>query len=122
MWKKPKAIINKLLTSILFVAMAMQLSGWYLYSHSHMLADGSVITHTHPYNKGADSSPFKSHVHHDIDQVFSDSLQYLVLAFLVLFLFFQIAEALKKARIAYSINAASVAGIFGRAPPSLQLI
>jgi len=120
MWKKPKAIINKLLTSILFVAMAMQLSGWYLYSHSHMLADGSVITHTHPYNKGADSSPFKSHVHHDIDQVFSDSLQILVIIFTSLYLFFQIAKSLERFKIEYLVHLEGVSYGPGRSPPSFR--
>ncbi|MFW5820201.1 MAG: hypothetical protein ACOCWA_02855 [Bacteroidota bacterium] len=33
------------------------------YQHSHVLSDGSVITHAHPFNKSSDNSPFKKHQH-----------------------------------------------------------
>lgn len=32
------------------------------YTRQHILKDGSVITHTHPYNK-SDAKPFKEHHH-----------------------------------------------------------
>ena len=31
--------------------------------HRHYLGGGITITHAHPYDKSADSSPFKSHSH-----------------------------------------------------------
>lgn len=33
------------------------------YTHSHILGSGTIITHAHPYDKGADSAPLKSHHH-----------------------------------------------------------
>lgn len=33
------------------------------YTHSHILDNGTVITHAHPYDKGADNAPLKSHHH-----------------------------------------------------------
>lgn len=34
-----------------------------VFVHSHLLSNGTIITHAHPYNKQKDSSPFKSHHH-----------------------------------------------------------
>ncbi len=37
------------------------------YTHSHLLDDGTIVTHAHPYDKGADKAPFKSHQHSSIE-------------------------------------------------------
>lgn len=96
----------------------MQLSGWYLYSHSHILEDGSIITHTHPYNKEADSSPYKSHVHHDIDQVYSHSLHILALLFTTLYLIFQFAKTLEEYTEPYNVLVQCIPNRNGRSPPT----
>ena len=31
--------------------------------HSHKLADGTIVSHAHPYNKTSDSGPVKNHHH-----------------------------------------------------------
>jgi len=34
-----------------------------VFVHSHILNDGTIIEHAHPYNKSTDSTPYKSHHH-----------------------------------------------------------
>jgi hypothetical protein len=34
-----------------------------LFLHTHKLNDGTIIVHAHPFNKSADSKPFKTHHH-----------------------------------------------------------
>ncbi len=38
------------------------------YTHQHLLPDGTIITHAHPYDKN-DSAPLKSHHHKETDLV-----------------------------------------------------
>jgi len=35
--------------------------------HSHILPDGTVITHSHPYNKSDDTEPLKKHHHSNLE-------------------------------------------------------
>ncbi|PVX51921.1 hypothetical protein C7377_0214 [Balneicella halophila] len=53
-----KALAFTLLGIILLFAVSKS-----SYTHSHILADGTVITHAHPYDKGSDKEPFKTHHH-----------------------------------------------------------
>lgn len=39
-----------------------------VYTHLHILADGTVVSHAHPYNKNTDNKPFKSH-HHSTEEL-----------------------------------------------------
>ena len=51
------------LSLLLMVVFAFQVYSKALYQHAHKLADGSVVTHAHPFNKSNDNSPFKKHQH-----------------------------------------------------------
>lgn len=34
-----------------------------LFIHHHMLPNGDIVTHAHPYKKSGDTAPFKTHTH-----------------------------------------------------------
>jgi hypothetical protein len=34
-----------------------------LFIHRHILPNGDVVTHAHPYKKSGDTAPFKTHTH-----------------------------------------------------------
>ncbi|HDR68646.1 MAG TPA: hypothetical protein ENN61_06290 [Bacteroidaceae bacterium] len=38
--------------------------------HTHILANGMVISHAHPYDKSNDSQPYKSHQHSNAELLF----------------------------------------------------
>lgn len=48
---------------ILIGIVALQLANKSVYLHSHILPDGRLVAHSHPYDKSADDQPFKSHHH-----------------------------------------------------------
>lgn len=89
-----------------------------LYKHSHILEDGTLITHAHPYSKGTDNSPIKSHHHSQIELlIFSISIFLPVAANL-----FVCSHILKRAFFFYPLKekkyyAACLKTTFGRAPP-----
>jgi hypothetical protein len=47
--------------------------------HRHYLGGGITITHAHPYDKSADSSPFKSHSHGEEGPFATDGMVELVM-------------------------------------------
>ncbi len=57
-----------------------------LYTHSHILSNGTVITHAHPYDKSADNSPFKSHQHGSVELVILSAVSFLPAIYLTFFL------------------------------------
>ncbi len=48
-----------------------------IFTHSHKLENGSVVTHSHPYNKSNDTEPFKSHHHSTAEFLFFENLDLL---------------------------------------------
>ena len=57
-----------------------------VYTHRHLLTDGTIITHAHPFDKSSDTDPFKSHYHSTIELVFLSNLIYFLPAFILSFL------------------------------------
>jgi hypothetical protein len=78
-----KNIASKIIPLLMVGIMALLISNKILYIHSHKLGDGSVITHSHPFNKTQDPAPFKSHHHTKGEFLFFENLYVL---FFVLFL------------------------------------
>jgi len=50
-----------------------------VYIHVHVMPDGSVITHAHPFNKNADSDAGKSHHHSNLEFFMFQGLEILML-------------------------------------------
>jgi hypothetical protein len=48
---------------LLLLVFSFQVYSKVFYQHSHILPDGSLVTHAHPFNKGNDNSPVKNHTH-----------------------------------------------------------
>jgi len=55
------------------------------YYHSHITADGKVISHAHLFNKQSDDKPFKAHHHSKLELLllFSDNYNTAELQFIV---------------------------------------
>jgi len=64
-----------------------------LFMHTHKLVNGSVVTHSHPYDKKQDSEPNKKHHHTKAEFLFFENINIL---FLTIFLIFSILSLVRK--------------------------
>jgi len=55
--------------------MAIMVANKAVFTHSHLLLNGQVISHAHPYNKTNDSAPFKLHHHTQTELFFYENLE-----------------------------------------------
>ncbi len=51
-----------------------------IFLHIHILDNGTIIEHAHPYNKSKDREPFKSHHHSDAQFLIFEQLKILFLS------------------------------------------
>jgi len=65
-----KEIINRSFAWLLIISMGMLVVNKALFFHEHRLADGTIVTHAHPYDKSSDPEPYKAH-HHSKTELFS---------------------------------------------------
>lgn len=54
-----------LVTCWLLLSVGAWVIGKSVFYHTHLLDDGRMVQHSHPYNKSSDSTPFKQHHHTD---------------------------------------------------------
>ena len=78
MRKLLKSLFVLVLLGILGYALSNQITN----SHAHMLADGTIIQHAHPYQKSDDATPFKKHHHKSWEYVLIDQVNTNLLVFL----------------------------------------
>ncbi|MEA3494845.1 MAG: hypothetical protein U9R42_02300 [Bacteroidota bacterium] len=80
-----KHIRIKFISYLLLAGFILFLFNNVIFFHSHILPNGEIITHAHPFSKKTDSQPFKSHHHSKEDLVFIQNLQLLFAVSFVLF-------------------------------------
>ena len=91
-----------------------------VFSHVHKLSDGTIIEHAHPFNKSADSKPFKSHHHSRAELLLFENLNILFLVLLLvlpLFLFIKRVQKSLDSEIEYIPTCISSKN--SRAPPTV---
>ena len=116
-----KIPIRSVISFFIVALFAFQVAICSLYTHSHQLADGRIITHAHLYNKKGDSKPFKTH-HHLQNQIFFHSqLRNLFPAFFLCFYLFAVISPFyfkkQKSNIPVSLY---ITSLRDRGPPSLS--
>ena len=77
------------LLCLLFIA---QIANRAIYFHSHILGNGTIISHAHPYQKSSDSTPYKKHHHSDYQLLFLQQLDVLFNFAFATFAFYQICK------------------------------
>lgn len=80
-----------LLVSIMVIIIVNQA----VFTHSHLLSNGQIISHAHPYDKNNDTKPFKSHHHTKSVILFFENIKIL---FPVIFLLLTTSMFLQKAK------------------------
>lgn len=68
--------------------------------HVHKLNDGTIVAHSHPYDKSNDSKPYKSHHHTNAELLFFQNLEIL---FLIVFLTFVLIALVKKEKVLFKL-------------------
>ena len=82
---KIKNITIKVLSLLMIAIMSVMVINKGLYIHSHILNDGTIVFHAHPFNKSTDSNPIKTH-HHTSNQLVSIThIQLLFILAIILF-------------------------------------
>lgn len=116
-----KRAIKYSVACLLIAIMLLFIANNIVFLHSHKLANGKVLVHAHPYNKGQDSAPFKKH-HHTDEQFFQ--LAHVQLLFIVAIVAVLAGLYLKSTPkvtvIASQIHSLFIVRKKGRAPPSLS--
>lgn len=56
---------RKLAAVIMLLVISFIISNRVFFVHTHVDSHGNVVTHSHPYNKGTEKLPLKSHHHTD---------------------------------------------------------
>ncbi len=113
-------ITIKLVIFLIIGVMGMFIVSKTIFMHAHRLNDGTVIVHTHPYNKSDDSKPYKSHHHTNAELLFFQNIEIL---FLIVFLILALPALIKKIKHLFHLisrNTLSCIILYkGRAPPIL---
>ncbi|HPR61270.1 MAG TPA: hypothetical protein PLF35_10010 [Prolixibacteraceae bacterium] len=72
MINKTKNTVKQVFAFIFVGLVIFQLAGQSVFLHAHILPNGTVITHTHPFDKSSDQQPFKTHHHKHSDLIIID--------------------------------------------------
>jgi len=70
-------ILKKIITFGMICIMGMLIINNSVFMHTHKLSDGTVIIHSHPYDKSNDSKSHKTHHHTKAEFVFLENIEIL---------------------------------------------
>lgn len=119
--KKRKNIGFRFISILLILSVGLWTASKAMYSHAHILPDGKIVYHAHPYKKANDSAPFKQHKHTDAQLVALDSLNHVYLTInstLVILLAFTFASFFQIKNRLFTRYTHKEAG---RSPPYVQI-
>ena len=77
---------NKFASGLLILVMGSLLVNQALYTHSHVLPDGSIVAHAHPFNKTQESKQGAAHQHSSLEFSLFDQLNVLIFSVSAVFL------------------------------------
>lgn len=69
MYNKTKDRIKGFIALAFMGLIVIQIAGRSVFLHAHILSDGTIISHTHPFDKSSDQLPFKTHHHRQCDYI-----------------------------------------------------
>jgi hypothetical protein len=111
-------ILKKIITFGMICIMGMLIINNSVFMHTHKLSDGTVIIHSHPYDKSNDSKSHKTHHHTKAEFVFLENIEIL---FPILFLTISFSAYTQKSYFYSHIISGNTSSCIiihnGRAPP-----
>ena len=72
-----RAIISQTLAVVLLLVMGVYSLNSYFFTHSHILENGQIVTHAHPFDS-SDNDPFKNHEHSSEELTFLANLSFFI--------------------------------------------
>ena len=78
--------LKQTLSILLIVAVVALMINSVVYTHIHVLYNGSVVTHAHPFSKCTEGNPDSSHQHSNTELFLLDQLHTLILFVSALFI------------------------------------
>jgi hypothetical protein len=85
-------MLSRILSLMLIGIVGIYMYSQAVYTHQHILKDGTIITHAHPYDK-SDSKPFKSHHHSQSELILLSVLKVLFFTSSICFAFITIGRS-----------------------------
>ncbi len=82
-------IVKKSIAFLMLAIVMMLTVNKVMFIHTHQLTDGTIVVHSHPYNKTDDNQPIKTHHHSKFEFVFLQNI-YLLFGFFFLVLCFHL--------------------------------
>jgi len=75
--------------------MGLMMANKAIFTHTHKLENGTVVTHAHPYNKTDDSKPFKSHHHSSTELLFFNNVELLFFALILVLILIKLPPVIR---------------------------
>jgi hypothetical protein len=113
-----REITKRVVAMVMMTAIGVLVINTGLFTHTHQFADGSIVTHAHPYNKSAEQSPGESHRHTQTELLFLQTLGllfFMALSFAAIILLSKKVEFLIDYKDQFSLPPVFLKN--GRAPP-----
>ncbi len=115
-----KDITKNLIVGFMISIMAMLFVNQILNMHTHVLPDGEVITHSHPYSKSGKNGTFPGHNHTNCEYHILSHVYLLFLALIIgIVRSFTSIGRLQFAEHIYFVRNIFSSQVKGRAPPVL---
>lgn len=119
-----KGIVHRgwknVMLGMLFMILGSLLLNQALYTHTHVLPDGSIVSHAHPFNKSQESQGGSSHQHSTLEFFLLQNLQILFLISMIsAFLFSLDLEIGKVCVVSRKHIPVQLIPLPGRAPPRI---
>lgn len=110
--------ITKLIAGTMLAVFAMLIYNQSAFQHTHILADGTVVAHAHPYDKSNDTEPVKNHHHTLIQLSVIQNFSLLFLSACIAFLLVTTTKATSICQCSYLHYKKDLINLLpGRAPP-----
>ncbi len=68
----------KVFAYIMIGMLGLMITNQAVYTHTHKMADGSIVHHAHPYQKSDNPSPFATHHHTHAEFILYENLKILI--------------------------------------------
>jgi len=87
LWMKRKAqlLYKKITVALLILVMGSLLVNQALYTHTHVMPDGSIVSHAHPFSKNAGCNKNSTHQHSSAEFFLLDLMEVLILCVFIAF-------------------------------------
>lgn len=104
---------------LLILIMSFVLVNRALYIHIHVLPDGALVSHSHPFSKNTDDARGKAHQHSSLEVILLEHMEVLIISTSALIVLMTLSgSVLFRLRTEYLHLPSLILPTSGRAPPA----